>query len=1614
MLKKLMILVTVLMTSHYSIGQTVTINESAGWLESAYVKWQPVSGAQSYNVYYSGNGVTNKKIDDPLIRSYGSYFRADVLGLKAGTYTLKVAPVISGTEGTAATTGNLTVKAHDRSGFAFANGRVPGAYNADGTPKSGAVILYVTEKTKNTISLDVTGASANPCVGLQTILDAFKKGKDTRPLIIRMVGQITDLSYMMAGDIVIENSNNAASFITLEGVGEDAVADGWGVRIKNASNIEIRNIATMNCNSGEGDNVGLQQGNDYVWVHNVDLFYGDAGSDADQAKGDGALDCKKSTYVTFAYNHFWDTGKSNLLGLSEGTTSGLYVTYHHNWYDHSDSRHPRVRYYSAHIYNNYYDGNSKYGVGSTLGSSLLVEGNYFRNCKYPILTSMQGSDIFDESSQSNNAGEMATFSKEAGGSIKAFNNYMIGQKRFVPYGASGYPNSTVDFDAFVATSRNQTMASNIKSSSGGNTHNNFDTNSSIMYSYTADSPEVAMANVKQYAGRQNGGDFKWTFNNSVDDASYDLNVPLKSALTSYKTKLVYIQGEGQVVVPTPDPVVNLTTTAGQNSVTLNWTVSNLTATGYEVYRDTDSDPSGRVKLSNVSASTTTYNDATAVGGTTYYYWIKANGSVDSNAMAATPTAATSNGTITLNATAGNATVNLSWTTSNLTVTALEVYRDTDADPAGRTKLATLATNATTYADTTVSNGTTYYYWIKANTNLDSNSVTATPAGSTTPGNGATIYVATNGSANNPGTQALPTTFEKALTTVTAGGTIFVKGGTYNFSSTILITANGSSALNKVFAYDGTPILNFSAMVESTSNRGIVLDGDYWHFKGIIIENAGDNGMLLSGNNNKIENCIFRKNKDTGLQLSRYNTSATSISQWPSNNLILNCEAYDNHDSTNENADGFAAKLTCGTGNIFRGCVSHHNIDDGWDLYTKSDTGPIGAILFEDCIAHDNGILTTGGTTGSGDKNGFKLGSSSDKVNHIVRRCIAYNNGKHGFTDNGNIGSIEFTNNTSYNNAEYNIHTRDGATHVWKNNLSFGNSTNDRIIGTKTAPNSFIGANGGFSVSSSDFETLTPGPNATPTANGFLKLKAGSSLIDAGVTSTGITYNGSKPDLGAIEYGSTVVVPTGTVTLTATAGDAIVTLNWTIADLTATSFEVYRDTDADPSGRVKLANLTATANNYTDATALNGTTYYYWIKANGVIDSNSASATPQAAVVGTVTLSATAGNASVNLNWTTTNLTATSFEVYRDTDADPAGRTKLTAISTSTTSYTDATAVNGTTYYYWIKANGSINSNAASATPQAPVSGTINLTATAGNASVALNWTINNLTITGLEVYRDTDADPAGRTKLTAVSTSTTSYTDATAVNGTTYYYWIKANASINSNAASATPAGSTTPSTPTRIENSDAGTISYDGALKSYPNADNGITINLSNDSGKEIVWNYNANTAGSYQVSFRYTRKASMNPSAIILINGVSQTLSLSETASGEFTTSAINANLVSGNNTIILRSNATGESADIDWIEIKKSGTTSKMVAEIITEEIKNVEISVYPNPTTDYVTVQTPENTTTNIAVYNTSGQLIFSKEQAKGDQIVDLTQQSNGIYFVRILNGKKEIIKKIIKK
>ena len=518
------------------------ITEASGWLETAYVKWTPVTGATGYNVYVKSASASDSayvQLDDELIRKYPSYMRADAVGLKAGDYVMKIVPLNNGKENTAAAivSDKLTVKAHDRSGFTFSsNSPVKngvGAYNNDGTLKSNASVLYVTEANKNTVKMKIGNTEYT---GVAAITQAIKAKNNCQPVAIRIIGQVT-LSGLACKDVssAYAIGVKGAANVTFEGIGDDATLYEAGVAVFQSTGIEVRNLGLMNWGGGgDGDGISLKQSRG-VWVHNNDVFYGNAGSDGDQAKGDGSMDLKdNSQYVTVSYNHFWDSGKMSLCGMKSESGEN-WITYHHNWFDHSDSRHPRIRTMSVHVYNNYYDGNAKYGVGAAKDSEAFVEANYFRNCNYPMLSSMQGSDVL--------AGGI--FSSENGGVIKAYNNYMEGQKSVI-YANSDTGTtsaSATDFDAYLAASRSETVPSTYKAKQGGKTYSNFDTKVDLgVDTADIDAPADVPSIVTKYAGRVMGGDFKWTFDNSVDDTSYSLNRPLKDKLNAYKTSLVSVGG----------------------------------------------------------------------------------------------------------------------------------------------------------------------------------------------------------------------------------------------------------------------------------------------------------------------------------------------------------------------------------------------------------------------------------------------------------------------------------------------------------------------------------------------------------------------------------------------------------------------------------------------------------------------------------------------------------------------------------------------------------------------------------------------------------------------------------------------------------------------------------------------------------------------------------------------------------------------------------------------------------------------------------------------------------------------------------------------------------------
>ncbi|MDX3690206.1 CBM35 domain-containing protein [Streptomyces europaeiscabiei] len=354
-------------------------------------------------------------------------------------------------------------------------------------------------------------------------------------------------------------------------------------------------------------------------------------------------------------------------------------------------------------------------------------------------------------------------------------------------------------------------------------------------------------------------------------------------------------------------------------------------------------------------------------------------------------------------------------------------------------------------------------------NIDRLDADVPDGGTTPPPAGSALYVSPSGTAGAAGTISNPTTLTSAISRITAGGTIYLRGGTYAHSATVTIPAGNSgtaAARTKLSAYPGeTPVLNFSAQSESSSNRGLQINGSYWHVHGLVVERAGDNGIYVGGSDNVIERTVTRFNRDTGLQLGRM-ASTTPAADWPSDNLVLSAESHDNADSDGEDADGFAAKLTTGSGNVFRYAVAHNNIDDGWDLYTKTDTGPIGPVTVEDSLAYENGTLSDGSQAGNGDRNGYKLGGDDISVNHIVRRSIAYDNGKHGFTWNSNPGTMAVSGNVSIDNTERNFNF-DGGTSVFRDNTSCrsGSGTNDRIIGSSDSSNQFWSGTNGSRCSS---------------------------------------------------------------------------------------------------------------------------------------------------------------------------------------------------------------------------------------------------------------------------------------------------------------------------------------------------------------------------------------------------------------------------------------------------------------------------------------------------------------------------------------------------------------------
>jgi uncharacterized repeat protein (TIGR02543 family) len=410
-----------------------------------------------------------------------------------------------------------------------------------------------------------------------------------------------------------------------------------------------------------------------------------------------------------------------------------------------------------------------------------------------------------------------------------------------------------------------------------------------------------------------------------------------------------------------------------------------------------------------------------------------------------------------------------------------------------------------------------------------------------------LYVSVDGTSDAAGDIDSPLDLTTAINYLSEGYTIYLRGGTYG-SLDLASTQSGSSKGAKTLAaYNGEAVI-FS--------RNSYVKASYWNIKGISVTGSNSAGLRASGNSNTFESCTFYANEDTGFQLGM--GSDTDPLTWPEDNTIKNCTSYNNVDVSGINADGFAAKLGVGKGNVFDSCISFQNADDGWDLFNKLGDAKNEPVTIQNCIAYGNG------------NNGFKLGGEGYAVDHVVTGSLAFTNGLDGFTDNFNTGVLTITNCTSVDNTRYNYIFRLNPYKtveeqgVFSNNISFRSSYDtstkaDYISGNIVNSYFFDGENN--TITSNDFVNTTAPAGFERNADGsinygdYMKPDTSSFLASSGVGAA--TYLGAvKPDASILvttinlNTNKIVIAKAGSVTLTASISPKDATnpsITWTSSD-----------------------------------------------------------------------------------------------------------------------------------------------------------------------------------------------------------------------------------------------------------------------------------------------------------------------------------------------------------------------------------------------------------------------------------------------------------------------------------
>ena len=413
------------------------------------------------------------------------------------------------------------------------------------------------------------------------------------------------------------------------------------------------------------------------------------------------------------------------------------------------------------------------------------------------------------------------------------------------------------------------------------------------------------------------------------------------------------------------------------------------------------------------------------------------------------------------------------------------------------------------------------------------------------------YVSPTGSGSNYTLASPGKLTATVIGKLTAGDVLYLRGGQYDLNNNLSITRNGTAdKIITICPYqDEKPILDFRT--ENNKTNGVTVKGNYLHIKGITIRYAGYKGIWLE----EAKYCILE-------QLDVYGCCNAGIQlRSGGNNTVVNCDAHDKFDYQDNggNADGFADKQgnAC-PGNVYIGCRSWNNSDDGWDSFQRVTDGT--PTVYINCITYNNGPefydlsehpRVQGKDAGlscfsgkdlknfanGGNPNGFKLGGQGTKHNTELYRCLAVGHRSKGFDQNNNAGNMKVINCTAYdNNINYGFGNDYAYTLTVYNNVSLSpRSSHWKRSDSGTTIQEHNTWNTGYSASESDFEGLDIESiiNAPRNADGSLAettqfhLKStATNLIDKGEVytdfagdkiTTYVSYNGEAPDLGCYEY-----------------------------------------------------------------------------------------------------------------------------------------------------------------------------------------------------------------------------------------------------------------------------------------------------------------------------------------------------------------------------------------------------------------------------------------------------------------------------------------------------------------